>query len=478
MSSFPLTMSLPLGMAAGLASVAFVTNVSAVDERSQDWAAKSGIELVVDTVGPSCNNANAWLCDPYDPALSALDSSPAARRCRDLSRARAGGLGVAGSGFQSSTSTMHVQWEGFEDVDSGVIECEIGVERVSYPGRMRLGEPCGCSPSFPGPACTCAPSPLTGAPARCQAMTPALHTLISATPRQLPAMWRISSWDPSMSTGEEEEEYSWADNLLGMSTAGHLSACVPAEPFNVGHAAIGAACTDSVDCAPLTDGLMAVSHPNMDHRVLCVAVADVQWIANPPPNFCCAPPVSAERICLPAASVLPPSPPPPPKSQDELSVAECSAIEVTLHVHTGSAGLPNSYSHIGWEVDSTLRADPRDCAPELCAGISGCGCVYGQTAQERGVTYSHKLCLSPGMHTLDLHDMMGFGWFGVNAPSCSNTQLPYHLNHLMPALRTRAHRADACHSQPQPVTAPSCRRQSVCCRACAGHCVSVAGGRP
>ena len=80
-----------------------------------------------------------------------------------------------------------------------------------------------CSPSFPGPG-TCAPSLLTGATARCQAVTPALQALISATPRQLPAMWRIASWDPSMSTGEEEEEYSWADNLLGMSTAGHHSA--------------------------------------------------------------------------------------------------------------------------------------------------------------------------------------------------------------------------------------------------------------
>ena len=456
MSTSPLTVYLPLGMAAGLASVAFSTNVSAGDERSHDWAAKSGIELMVDTVGPSCNNANAWLCDPNDPMLSALDSSPTARRCRDLSRARAGGLGVAGSGFQSSTSTMHVQWEGFEDVNSGVIECEIGVERVSYPGRMRLGELCGCSPSFPSPACTCAPSPLTGAPARCQAVTSALHTLISATPRQLPAMWRIASWDPSMSTGEEEDEFSWADTLLGMSTGGQLSACVPAEPFNVGHTAIGAACTDSVDCAPLTDGLMAVSHPNMDHRVLCVAAADVQWIANPPPNFCCAPPVSAERICLPAASALPLPPPPPPPppllpesqpiNQSKPSVTECSAIEVTLHIHTGSAGLPNSYSHIGWEVDGKLRADPRDCAPELCAGISACGCLYGQNEEERGVMYSHKLCLSPGTHTLDLHDMMGFGWFGVHAPSLFEYRLLYHR---MPALRSRAHGAHACHTQPQ-----------------------------
>lgn len=422
----PSTCSVPFGLAAGLASPPFTTNFSSTDQPSQNWAAESGIELVVDTVGPACAGATAWLCDPDDPTLAPLDS-PAARRCRDLSRTRIGGLGVAGSSFQSSTSTLHVQWEGFEDVDSGVAECEIGVERVVYPGRMRLGEPCACSPSFPGPACTCAPSPLTGAPARCQAVTPALQALVSATPQQLPAAWRASSWDPSLSTGEEDQEFSWADNLLGMSAATQESACVPDEPFNLGHAAVGAACVDSADCAPLTDGLSAMAHPSLDQRVLCVAVADVPWITHPPPNFCCAPPANAERICLPAASVVSKA-----ETHNETSQSECDAIEVTLHIRTASAGLPHSYSHIGWEVDSNLRADPHDCAPELCQGISACGCVYSQTEQGRSVVYSHKLCLSPGMHTLDLHDMMGFGWFGVRVlPSpvcptllyCADTQL-------------------------------------------------------
>ena len=81
-----------------------------------------------------------------------------------------------------------------------------------------------------------------------------------------------------------------------------------------------------------------------------------------------------------------------------------------MHVQTGNVASPHNYSHLAWEIDSVLRADPMECSPvELCGGSAACGCVYANEA-----SFSHRLCLGPGIHTLTLHDMMGYGWLGAN----------------------------------------------------------------
>ena len=46
----------------------------------------------------------------------------------------------------------------------------------------------------------------------------------------------------------------------------------------------------------------------------------------------------------------------------------------------------------------------------MCGGAGACGCLY-----EKDETYRHHVCLSPGPHTLTLHDKSGFGWLGATA---------------------------------------------------------------
>lgn len=424
---------------------------SAAGGSNTAWAAETGAEVVVDTVGPACVHAKAWLCAPA-PADSeddnALRSTTGAQnQCHDLALDRPMGVGRAEGGFQASTHELHVQWEGFSDADSGISECQVAVEKVAYPGRRKLGERCTCSVAMPGPACDCAPSPETGVSARCEQVSPQLQTIA----RSRPSEWRSSRWDSRSGGPTEDEEFEWMSLLLDPdafdlddSEEVDFAVCVPETPFNLGNAAVSEECFSSIDCAPLSAKMRSYLHPNADQRAICVSTSFVPWWnVEQPARFCCKY-TDAKKICLPAAMAAPwqfakigliasplempnavnmsnasnmsYSPPPlsspPPSSPPPSSPPPptCEAVEVDLEVRTGSVELPYEYSHVVWELDGFMGAFPHECDPSLCKGQNTCGCLYRKTA----LWYTHTLCLTPGTHTLTVYDMMGFGWFGAH----------------------------------------------------------------
>lgn len=185
---------------------------------AMSWASEHGVQIIVDTVGPSCLDASAWLCAPEGEGRGSggggTTSDDALDVCPDLSFA-SHHTGVAGSGFQSSTHSMRVQWAGFEDGfgESGIGSCELKVLELSHPGETPLGERCRFSAVFPPPAGDCK-SIADGTP-RCDVATP---TLLA------------HPWD-----------FSVDQSVLGERV------CVP--DANIGASPVSAACSYSHECA-------------------------------------------------------------------------------------------------------------------------------------------------------------------------------------------------------------------------------------
>ena len=404
------------------------------------WAAEAGVEVAVDDAGPVCGDATAWMCDPWGPPT--YDGHGRPTRCHDIALARVSSVGSAEAGFQGATDTLRVQWEGFADTFSGIAQCQIDVEQVGSPGRVELGQRCSCSASLPAASCDCAPSPTSGMPARCEVVTAPLQELARAQP----SAWQMAAWDDLRSS---EHPLDWAEELLEWRPSdGPLSVCVPSEPFNLGGLPIGDQCTTSIECAPLTEVLLGRIHADADPRVLCVDQGAVPWLQQPrAPKFCCdPPPTPAFGLCLPAALARgwlptgdglealathpsspiqtnatptdanqtsppvspPPAGPPPPASPPPPPL--CIAVAIDLEVHTGPIPLPHGHTHLAWDVDGALWADPELCATDLCSGSPDCGCLY-----RTDEVYIQPLCLTPGRHALTLYDRMGFGWFGAKA---------------------------------------------------------------
>ena len=63
------------------------------------------------------------------------------------------------------------------------------------------------------------------------------------------------------------------------------------------------------------------------------------------------------------------------------------------------------YSFISWDIDGALSPPAAECEAAQCGastasgGGGGCGCAYAANR-----TYTHATCLTPGPHTLRLHD--------------------------------------------------------------------------
>ena len=62
-----------------------------------------------------------------------------------------------------------------------------------------------------------------------------------------------------------------------------------------------------------------------------------------------------------------------------------------------------AYSFMQWDIDGSVRPAASDCEPGLC------DCFY-----ERDSVYTHQACLTPGEHTLNMGDALGFGWLGAS----------------------------------------------------------------
>ena len=88
-------------------------------------------------------------------------------------------------------------------------------------------------------------------------------------------------------------------------------------------------------------------------------------------------------------------------------------------MHTGTSGFVFdgranfSYNHISWDIDGEVRAASGDCEPCHPGNTENdCDtmrCLYGQNT-----SYVHRACLTPGTHSLQLHDSSGFGWLGAD----------------------------------------------------------------
>ena len=77
---------------------------------------------------------------------------------------------------------MGVQWEGFEDYDSGIGFCDLSVIELGNANPIALGEPCACNGLQPEPTCNCARD-ADGMDARCEIITPLVKQHVAS-------MWR------------------------------------------------------------------------------------------------------------------------------------------------------------------------------------------------------------------------------------------------------------------------------------------------
>ena len=159
---------------AGLRSCPIGISCNSVVEEGydSDWAARLGVEITVDMVPPSCVKAQVWLTDP-SPSCASVWGAGDANRCPDimLNAPPFGASNVASGGMQGDMSHMGVQWEGFDDYDSGIGYCDISVIEFGNTNPVALGERCSCTGLRPEPVCNCARDP-AGLDARCEIITP------------------------------------------------------------------------------------------------------------------------------------------------------------------------------------------------------------------------------------------------------------------------------------------------------------------
>ena len=183
------------------------------------WAIETGLEVAIDSAGPVCTRASAWLCDPSKP------TSDPPKRCHDIALNRQVGIvGTPGGGFQARKDALRVQWEGFADDASGIDYCQLQVLRVDHPGKAQLRQRCVCSKVMPSPSCDCAVSPaLSTRTAACLVVDAALQAKV----RSKPAHWRTSSWLDEAEPRTEASDFSWASGLLAVTAdeVGSVSMC-------------------------------------------------------------------------------------------------------------------------------------------------------------------------------------------------------------------------------------------------------------
>ena len=374
------------------------------------WALDSPVEFQLDIAGPQCAYAHAWLCDPGDRHLPY-------KACHDISLDQANGpAGGVGGGFQSLTNQLRVQWIGFTDYLSGVDKCDIEVIKITNPGGTRLGQRCVCSSVMPSPTCDCQASVATGARARCVPVTAEVQSIAASRPD----LWRTSRWNAQAQPADDAADFTWAEGILALTPQelGTTSACVPAEPFNLGTLGLSEGCVDDIECAPLSSTISSLIHEAADQRVVCTDMETVPWYQRRADQFCCYPEYTDTAVCLPAAQARNwpelASPPPyapmaPPAPESPEFASPCSASLVDVTVTTGDVVLPYEYSHLSWDIDRAVSPLPSECASDLlCDGTEACGCLYSKST-----VFQHQACLSPGIHTLSIYDSMGFGWFGA-----------------------------------------------------------------
>ena len=439
---------------------------------ASSWAAEGGLEIRVDSAGPTCAHASAWLCDP------SLPSSEPPSRCHDVSIDGAR-VGAASGGFLARADELRVQFEGFADPDSGVGSCRLEVIKVPHTGQIPLGQSCTCleARSTLASPCGCAPSP-SGRLAVCRAITESVLAL-AADP---PEAWRMSYWSVDTASAADDydhedddeaddDDFSWLALILESTGQGTFSACIPSDRPDHGTVPLSAACESDEECASLEPSILEALPAGADPSVKCVELSRIPWQREPPAQFCCGVPngLGVFGLCLPVATAWPwleataeaPVPPSPaplatlPVSQPSIppsatSVAQsCTASLVEIRLTTSSVTVPGvEFSHVSWTVDSALEALPHECLtePPLCGGPTGieCGCVYRASH-----TYSHHVCLSPGRHWLTLEDRMGFGWLGahVSVYLAGSGQLITHDEHGTPVANATVPSPAACYRQ-------------------------------
>ena len=265
-----------------------------------------------------------------------------------------------------------MQWQGFNDPDSGIGYCALDVWEVSSPGKSQLGQSCVCSEFMPSPTCNCESA------LRCATVTPT----VQAFARSRHPAWRYSALIGAEERRSEDEDFMWTRGLLDEDTAvGVDRICLPEAPANLGSVAVSEPCTWITDCAPLSSRAL-LSLPNgSDASVLCIEVQRVPWFRLPfADNFCCGANQDVTAICLPAAwaDAQQLAPPPPPALPDAPASPACAAVEVELHLSTGHAHAHTEYSHLDWLIDGRVQPSPRDCSPYLCTGGDPMPCCAGR----------------------------------------------------------------------------------------------------
>ncbi|KAL3925495.1 MAG: hypothetical protein SGPRY_003632 [Prymnesium sp.] len=384
--------------------------------RIDNWAAtqySASTPFMIDLVPPSCAFASAWLCDP---GASTPFASP----------------GTPQDGQQADDKRLHVQWQGFTDLDSGIHQCEVIVLRTRQPGVIGAGSACRCSAVMPSPACDCAPFS-NGEPTQCALMTDYLRKFSSYT-------W-LTSPDPM-------------ESQMGRLIQQQITAqrvCIPAQPFNLGDRKLSSGCDFDWECAPLTAGALERLPAGSDERVYCYDRKRVSWAGQhfwrEHLDFSAEPERFHRGICLPSSLVtsgsLPNSPHDifDPTGDNE---EPCTAIEVEAVVATPDRkGIPwrggaPVFGHIAYRIDelpSEPLACPVDCVNQISYFASRhdgqCQCPSRMhTKYAGGSLYRHSFCLTPGQHTLALEDMSGFGWFGANVALLDKTGDPIALTDL------------------------------------------------
>ena len=149
-----------------------------------------------------------------------------------------------------------------------------------------------------------------------------------------------------------------------MSTAGHHSACVPTEPFNVAAPPEAPPARLCRPC-PAHRRLLAVSHPNLDHRAVCRGgrrAVDRQ----PTTQFLLRPTGGAERICLPAASVLPPLRPHRPRARTNCQWRSAARSRSPFTYTPVALGCPTRIPTLGGK-SMALSVPIRATARQSCA---------------------------------------------------------------------------------------------------------------
>ena len=142
------------------------------------------------------------------------------------------------------------------------------------------------------------------------------------------------------------------------------------------------------------------------YRMLCVASERARWL-SPATN-------ESTTVCLPAViaddyryfTALGEPTGSGYLSSDHTSCTDSFRAKVVITTPAFSGGsadaVGSSFGHIGWKVDGVNPVPLEECDPARAEEASVC--AYMETSE-----YEHEICLSPGRHSLELTDAMGYG---------------------------------------------------------------------